>query len=130
VEKLPKLQRKWEETISSSYIHKIHEYQTINYDLKNENSNYSIVNSNKNRNIFFKSDFMLWLTLEFLGKFYVYGTREMDIPDISLIKDKIKRNSRNEKSLQERERHQTIRQWRWGSKNVMVEANRAFAHFR
>lgn len=118
VEKLPKLRRKWEETISSSYIHKIYEYQTINYDKKNENSNYSIVNSDKERNIFFKSDFMSRLTPEFLGKNYVYGTGEMDVPDISLIKDRNKRNIRNEKSLRERERHQTIRQWRWGSKNV------------
>nr|AND47535.1 hypothetical protein RF1 [Sphagnum lenense] len=118
VEKLPKLRRKWEETISSSYIHKIHEYQTINYDKKNENSNYSIVNSDKERNIFFKSDFMSRLTPEFLGKNYVYGTGEMDVPDISLIKDRNKRNIRNEKSLRERERHQAIRQWRWGSKNV------------
>ncbi|CAM6006757.1 unnamed protein product (chloroplast) [Sphagnum balticum] len=118
VEKLPKLRRKWEETISNSYIHKIHEYQTINYDKKNENYNYLIVNSDKERNIFFKSDFMSRLTPEFLGKNYVYGTGEMDVPDISLIKDRNKRNIRNEKSLRERERHQTIRQWRWGSKNV------------
>ncbi len=60
------------------------------------------------------------LTPEFLGKNYVYGTGEMDVPDISLIKDRNKRNIRNEKSLRERERHQTIRQWRWGSKNVEI----------
>jgi hypothetical protein len=53
-----------------------------------------------------------------MGKIYVYGTGELDVSDISLIKDKNKRNIWNEKSLQERECHQTIRQWRWGSKNV------------
>jgi hypothetical protein len=38
------------------------------------------------------------LTPEFLGKNYVYGTGEMDAPHISLIKDRNKRNIRNEKS--------------------------------
>jgi hypothetical protein len=44
-------------------------------------ANYSIVNSDKERNIFFKSAFMSRLTPEFLGKNYVYGTGEMDVPD-------------------------------------------------
>ncbi len=61
---------------------------------------------------------MSWLTLELMGKIYVCGIGELDVSDISLIKDRNKRNIWNEKSLHERECHQTIRQWRWGSKNV------------
>nr|AND48356.1 hypothetical protein RF1 [Eosphagnum rigescens] len=118
VEKTPKLRRKGEGTISSSYIHKIREYQTINYEKKNENDNYSAVNSDKERNLFFKSDSTSWLNSELMKKRYVYGTKEIDVPSISLMKDRNRTNIRNEKSLRERERHQTIRQWRWGSKNV------------
>jgi hypothetical protein len=47
----------------------------------------------------------------------------MDVPDISLIKDRNKRNIRNEKSLRERERHQTIRQWRVYQKHLSEKEN-------
>ena len=113
MEILLKLPNKKEESLSTNRIQKIRKYPTIN----NEKFNYS-VNLNKEKNTSFKSNLMLWLVPELLEKKNVYKTEIISVSNISLIRDKNKKNIQNKKSLRERERHQTIRQWRWKSKNV------------
>nr|YP_009867564.1 hypothetical protein RF1 [Cratoneuron filicinum]QKG04686.1 hypothetical protein RF1 [Cratoneuron filicinum] len=70
------------------------------------------------RNIYIKSNLVLWLIPPFLEKKNVTKIEKLDIPKISLLKQKNKKNIQNKKLLRERERHQTIRQWKWKSKNV------------
>lgn len=69
-------------------------------------------------NIYIKSNLVLWLMPEFVEKRYITKIGKIDIPKISLLKQKKKKNIQNKKSLRERERHQIIRQWKWKSKNV------------
>jgi len=69
-------------------------------------------------NIYIKSNLVLWLIPPFIEKKYITKIEKIDIPKISLLKQKNKKNIQNKKLLRERERHQTIRQWKWKSKNV------------
>jgi hypothetical protein len=69
-------------------------------------------------NIYIKSNLVLWLIPAFIEKKYITKIEKIDIPKMSLLKEKNKKNIQNKKSLRERERHQTIRQWKWKSKNV------------
>nr|YP_009645969.1 Ycf1 [Stoneobryum bunyaense]QBX99024.1 Ycf1 [Stoneobryum bunyaense] len=69
-------------------------------------------------NIYIKSNLLLWLIPPFLEKKHITKIEKVDIPKISLLKQKNKKNIQRKKSLRERERHQTIRQWKWKSKNV------------
>nr|QWZ47624.1 hypothetical chloroplast RF1 [Plagiomnium acutum] len=70
------------------------------------------------RNIYIKSNLVLWLIPAFMEKKYITKIEKIDIPKMSLLKKKNGKNIQNKKSLRERERHQTIRQWKWKSKNV------------
>nr|BEI32611.1 Component of TIC complex [Weissia exserta] len=70
------------------------------------------------KNIFIKSNLTLWLIPALTEKKYTPKIEKLAIPKISLLKQKNSKNSQNKKSLRERERHQTIRQWKWKSKNV------------
>lgn len=73
----------------------------------------------KNRkNIFIKSNSSLWLITALKEKKNITKNEKIAIPKISLLKQKNKKNIQNRKSLRERERHQTIRQWKWKSKKV------------
>nr|QWW92596.1 hypothetical protein [Amphidium sp. 49156] len=72
----------------------------------------------KKKNIFIKSNLTLWLIPALTEKKYITKIEKIAIPNISLLKQKKKKNIQNKKSLRERERHQTIRQWKWRSKNV------------
>ena len=70
-------------------------------------------------NIYIKSNLVLWLIPAFIEKKYITKIEKIDIPKIYLLKKKKnKKNIQNKKSLRERERYQTIRQWKWKSKNV------------
>ncbi len=69
-------------------------------------------------NIYIKSNLVLWLIPPFLEKKNITEIEKIDIPKISLLNKKNKKNIQNKKLLRERERHQTIRQWKWKSKNV------------
>ena len=68
--------------------------------------------------IYIKSNLVLWLIPPFIEKKYITEMEKINIPKISLLKQKNQINIQNKKSLRERERHQTIRQWKWKSKNV------------
>lgn len=70
------------------------------------------------KNIFIKPNLTLWLIPTLIEKKYITKIEKLAIPKISLLKQKNSKNSQNKKSLRERERHQTIRQWKWKSKNV------------
>nr|BCX55418.1 Component of TIC complex [Scopelophila cataractae] len=72
---------------------------------------------NKKKN-FIKPNLTLWLIPALTEKKYITKVETIAIPNISLLKQKNKKNIQNKKSLRERERHQTIRQWKWKSKNV------------
>lgn len=69
-------------------------------------------------NIYIKSNLVLWLIPPFVEKKDVTKIEKIDISKISLLKKKNTKNIQNKKLLRERERHQTIRQWKWKSKNV------------
>nr|YP_009646051.1 Ycf1 [Ulota bruchii]QBX99106.1 Ycf1 [Ulota bruchii] len=97
---------------------KIH---TLKKSAKNKETifNKEISQSLKNKiNIYIKSNLVLWLIPPFIEKKYINKINKIDIPKISLLKQKNKKNIQRKKSLRERERHQTIRQWKWKSKNV------------
>nr|YP_009682237.1 hypothetical protein [Fissidens nobilis]QDQ38639.1 hypothetical protein [Fissidens nobilis] len=81
------------------------------------NNEFSQLGKNK-KSIFVKSNLTLWLIPALTEKKYITKLEEIAIPNISLLKQKNKKNIRNKKSLRERERHQIIRQWKWKSKNV------------
>nr|BDW36434.1 Component of TIC complex [Barbula unguiculata] len=70
------------------------------------------------KNIFIKPNLTLWLIPTLTEKKYITKIEKLAIPKISLLKQKTSKTSQNKKSLRERERHQTIRQWKWKSKNV------------
>lgn len=70
------------------------------------------------KNIFIKPNLTLWLIPTLIEKKDITKIEKLAIPKISLLKQKNSKNSQNKKSLRERERHQTIRQWKWKSKNV------------
>nr|AMD62030.1 hypothetical protein [Tetraplodon fuegianus] len=65
-----------------------------------------------------KSNLVFWLSIPFTENKYTTKIEKTDISKISLLKQKNKKNIQNKKSLRERERHQTIRQWKWKSKNL------------
>nr|YP_009732916.1 hypothetical chloroplast RF19 [Diphyscium foliosum]QHU77258.1 hypothetical chloroplast RF19 [Diphyscium foliosum] len=69
-------------------------------------------------NISIKSNLILWLIPGLVEKKDITKIEKITISNSSLIKEKNKKNIRNKKSLRERERYQTIRQWKWKSKNV------------
>jgi hypothetical protein len=71
-----------------------------------------------NKKKFIKPNLTLWLIPTLTEKKYITKIEKLAIPKISLLKQKNSKNSQNKKSLRERERHQTIRQWKWKSKNV------------
>ena len=81
------------------------------------NNEFSQIVKNK-KNIFIKSNLILWLIPGLTEKKYLTKIEKITIPNISLLKQKNKKNIQNKKSLRERERYQTIRQWKWKSKNV------------
>nr|QFQ51597.1 hypothetical protein [Leucobryum juniperoideum] len=68
----------------------------------------------KKKNNFIKSNLTLWLIPALTEEKNITKS----IPNISLLKRKNRKNIQNKKSLRERERHQTIRQWKWKSKNI------------
>lgn len=81
--------------------------------------NKEILQALKNKTDFsIKSNLVLWLSTPFIENNYITKIEKANIPKISLLKQKNKKNIQNKKSLRERERHQTIRQWKWKSKNV------------
>lgn len=81
--------------------------------------NNKILQTAKNKkNIFIKPNLTLWVIPALTEKKYINKIEKLVIPKISLLKQKNSKNSQNKKSLRERERHQTIRQWKWKSKNV------------
>ena len=81
--------------------------------------NKEILQTSKNKiNIDIKSNLVLWLIPPFPEKKDVTKIEKIDISKISLLKKKNKKTIQNKKLLRERERHQTIRQWKWKSKNV------------
>nr|YP_010587447.1 hypothetical chloroplast RF1 [Didymodon constrictus]WAB45965.1 hypothetical chloroplast RF1 [Didymodon constrictus] len=70
------------------------------------------------KNLFIKPNLTLWLIPTLIEKKDITKIEKLAILKISLLKQKNSKNSQNKKSLRERERHQTIRQWKWKSKNV------------
>jgi len=80
------------------------------------NNEFSQLVKNK-KNIFIKSNLTL-LIPALTERKNITKIEKIAIPNISLLKQKNKKNIQNKKSLRERERHQTIRQWKWKSKNV------------
>nr|QWW92677.1 hypothetical protein [Schistidium sp. 49138] len=72
----------------------------------------------KKNNNFIKSNLTLWLIPALTEKKNISKIEKRTIPKISLLKQKNKKNIQNKKSLRERERHQSIRQWKWKSKNI------------
>jgi threonine/homoserine/homoserine lactone efflux protein len=78
------------------------------------NNEFSQLAKNK-KNIFIKSNLSLGLITALAEKKNVTKSEKTPIPKMSLLNRK---NSQNRKSLRERERHQTIRQWKWKSKKV------------
>lgn len=99
--------------------------KTLDFNFRKKKKNKkSILNKEisqklKNKiNIYIKSNLVLWLIPAFIEKKYITKIEKIDIPKISLLKKKNKKNIQNKKSLRERERYQTIRQWKWKSKNV------------
>nr|YP_009041054.1 Ycf1 [Tetraphis pellucida]AIB08491.1 Ycf1 [Tetraphis pellucida] len=105
--------RKKEETLFNKKIQQIFKYRIINNEKNNEK-----INFNKEKNIFIKSNLISWLIPELIEKKNIYKIERITVPNTSLIKEKNKKNIQNRKSLRDRERHQTIRQWRWKSKNI------------
>jgi len=85
---------------------------------KNRINNKFLQTVKNKKNIFLKPNFTLWLIPTFTEKKYIPKTEKLAISKISLLKQKNSKNNQNKKSLRERERHQTIRQWKWKSKNV------------
>jgi hypothetical protein len=81
------------------------------------NNEFSQIVKNK-KNIFIKPNLTLWLIPALTEKKNITKIEKIAIPSISLLKQKNKKNIQNKKSLRERERHQSIRQWKWKSKNV------------
>lgn len=81
------------------------------------NHEFSQIVKNK-KNIFIKPKLTLWLIPALTEKRSITKIEKISITSISLLKQKSKKNIQNKKSLRERERHQSIRQWKWKSKNV------------
>lgn len=81
------------------------------------NNEFSQVVKNNKKN-FIKYNLTLWLIPALTERKNITKIEKIAIPNISLLKQKNKKNIQNKKSLRERERHQTIRQWKWKSKNV------------
>nr|BDN79734.1 Component of TIC complex [Ditrichum rhynchostegium] len=81
------------------------------------NNEFSQIVKNK-KNIFIKPNLTLWLIPVLTEKKTITKIERTAISNISLLKQKNKKNLQNKKSLRERERYQTIRQWKWKSKNV------------
>nr|YP_009912501.1 hypothetical protein [Bartramia pomiformis]QLJ53783.1 hypothetical protein [Bartramia pomiformis] len=115
-------------------LNKRYQYNYLCYSYLDFEKNPSVIKSTKNKetifnkeisqalknkiDIYIKSNLVLWLIPPFLEKKYITKIEKIDIPKISLLKQKNKKDIQNKKSLRERERHQTIRQWKWKSKNV------------
>nr|BDZ75695.1 Component of TIC complex [Timmiella anomala] len=76
------------------------------------------ISKKKKKNIFTKSNLILSSIPALTEKKYIGKFEKIAIPNFSLLKQKNRKNIQNKKSLRERERHQTIRQWKWKSKNV------------
>jgi hypothetical protein len=72
----------------------------------------------KKNNNFIQYNLTLWLIPALTEKKNISKIEKITIPKISLLKQKNKKNIQNRKSLRERERHQSIRQWKWKSKNI------------
>nr|YP_009531793.1 hypothetical chloroplast RF1 [Leiosporoceros dussii]AXZ70949.1 hypothetical chloroplast RF1 [Leiosporoceros dussii] len=115
IKKFPMWQNKEKETLFHNRIKKIKNFQLFNNERNNENL---IDSSKKETNLFFRSNLILWLVPEFLGKKNLDKTELIPVFHTSLIRDKNRETIQNVKSLRERERHQSIRQWRWKSKNL------------
>lgn len=112
-------------------LNKRYQYNYLCYsylDFK-KNPNFSKLENNQEKNIF-NNEFSqivqnkknihltLWLIPGLTEKKYITKIEKLTTPNISLLKQKNKKNIQNKKSLRERERHQTIRQWKWKSKNI------------
>ena len=70
------------------------------------------------KNIFFEYNLFLWLIPEFLEKRnIVYKNKKILLNTSAIIKEKNKKILRNKDLLRETELNQSIRQWRWKSKN-------------
>lgn len=82
--------------------------------------NNKILQISKNQiiNNYKKDNLILWLIPTFTEKKSINKFETIDVNNISLLKEKSKKNNRNKKTLRERERHETIRQWKWKSKNI------------
>lgn len=81
------------------------------------NNEFSQTGKNEKNN-FIKSNLTLWLIPTLTEKKEITEIEKIAISNISLLKQKNKKNVQNRKSLRERERHQIIRQWKWKSKNI------------
>jgi hypothetical protein len=96
-------------------LNKRYQYNYLCYsylDFK-KNQNFLKLVNNKEK-ILFNNDFSQIIK----KKKNIIKIEKIIIPNISLLKQKNRRNIQNRKSLRERERHQAIRQWKWKSKNV------------
>ena len=108
-------------------LNKRYQYNYLSYsylDFK-KHPNFVKLTHNKEKNVinpekkfFVKPKLTLWLIPALTEKKDIPKIETIAIPNISLLKQKNKKNIQNKKSLRERERHQTIRQWKWKSKNV------------
>jgi hypothetical protein len=86
--------------------------------ISNNKNNIENFKFNKEKKKFIKPNLILWLVPELIKEKNIYKMERALVSNISLIKEKNRKNIQNKKSLRERERHQTIRQWRWKSKNI------------
>nr|QWW92755.1 hypothetical protein [Tayloria sp. 49123] len=102
----------FEKNISSKKLKKNKKENIFNKEIL------QILKTKTNFSISTKANLVLWLNTPFIENKYTTKIEKTDIPKISLLKQKNKKNIQNKKSLRERERHQTIRQWKWKSKNI------------
>lgn len=116
-------------------INKRYQYNYLPYnyiDFK-KHPNFITLTQNKKKNLinkkflqtvkhkkttFIKPNLTFWLIPTLIEKKSITKLEKLVIPKRSLLKQKSTKNSQSKKSLRERERHQTIRQWKWKSKNV------------
>lgn len=86
---------------------------------KTYNKGYKTYLTSDKKNIFFEYNLFLWLIPEFLEKRdIVYKNKKILLNTSAIIKDKNRKILRNKHLLRETELNQSIRQWRWKSKNL------------
>jgi hypothetical protein len=103
------LNRKYEH--HNIFISKIHQYPFIN-----RNKIFTDSGINK-RNIFFKYNLLLWFVPEFVEQRNKYKYKKLVDFNTFVAKHKNLRIFENKELLRERDVNQSIRQWRWKSRN-------------